>query len=150
MLFPSTDSGARALQTPCLVYEHMAGGSLASLLGDPQRAIAFGAKQRLLVATDVAHALAYLHEGGCGASPSENPRVKHAVVLHRDVNSSNVLLDGDLRGKLGDFGLCAMVHQVSACLPACLPIYVRVCVGARHGAPGVPFLSRPMLGVLHA
>jgi len=33
------------------------------------------------------------------------------VVLHRDVNSSNVLLDGDLRGKLGDFGLCAMVHQ---------------------------------------
>ena len=96
---------------PCLVYEHMEGGSLASLLSNPARATAFSATQRLLVAADVAHALAYLHEGGCGANPPENPRVRHAVVLHRDVNSHNVLLDGTLRGKLGDFGLCAMVHQ---------------------------------------
>ena len=96
---------------PCLVYEHMAGGSLAGLLADKQRAAAFSAAQRLTVATDVAHALAYLHEGGCGAQPTDNPRVRHAVVLHRDVNTSNVLLDGALRGKLGDFGLCAMVHQ---------------------------------------
>lgn len=98
-------------QVPCLVYEHMAGGSLASLLGNVARAAAFSATQRLTVAADVAHALAFLHEGGCGAEPPENPRVRHAVVLHRDVNSSNVLLDGDVRGKLGDFGLCAMVHQ---------------------------------------
>lgn len=98
-------------QVPCLIYEHMAGGSLASLLGNPTRAVAFTAAQRLTVAADVAHALAYLHEGGCGAEPSENPRVRHAVVLHRDVNSSNVLLDEHFRGKLGDFGLCAMVHQ---------------------------------------
>jgi len=153
--------------TPCLVYEHMAGGSLASLICNPARAAAFSATQRLTVAADVAHALAFLHEGGCGANPPENPRVRHAVVLHRDVNSHNVLLDGDLRGKvfcpcdslslslslshththtcsrvccppplshtlpsalpcslplpatppqphatqLGDFGLCAMVHQ---------------------------------------
>ena len=97
--------------TPCLVYEHMAGGSLASLICNPARAAAFSATQRLTVAADVAQALAYLHEGGCGANPPDNPRVRHAVVLHRDVNSHNVLLDGNLRGKLGDFGLCAMVHQ---------------------------------------
>jgi len=96
---------------PSLIYEHMAGGSLASLLSNPARAAAFSAKQRLTVAADVAHAMAYLHEGGCGAEPPENPRVRHAVVLHRDVNSSNVLLDEDLRGKLGDFGLCVMIHQ---------------------------------------
>ena len=86
--------------TPCLVYEHMAGGSLASLICNPARAAAFSATQRLTVAADVAHALAFLHEGGCGANPPENPRVRHAVVLHRDVNSHNVLLDGDLRGKV--------------------------------------------------
>jgi len=95
------------------VYEHMEWGSLASLLSDSGRAAAFGATGRLVVAADVSAALAFLHDGGRGERPA-NVRVRRAVVLHRDVNSSNVLLGAGGRAKLGDFGLSAMVHEADA------------------------------------
>ena len=116
--------------TPCLVYEHMAGGSLASLICNPARAAAFSATQRLTVAADVAHALAFLHEGGCGANPPENPRVRHAVVLHRDVNSHNVLLDGDLRGKV--FCPC---DSLSLSLSLCLSLSLTHTLALAFAAP---------------
>ncbi|CAH1418589.1 unnamed protein product [Lactuca virosa] len=50
-------------------------------------------KQRVKIIIDVAEALAYLHEEWC------------EVIIHRDIKASNVLLDADLNGKLGDFGL---------------------------------------------
>ncbi|KAJ6345185.1 hypothetical protein OIU78_007956 [Salix suchowensis] len=52
----------------------------------------------LLILRGVASALVYLHEEW------------QQVVLHRDVKASNVLLDANLNGLLGDFGL-AMFHD---------------------------------------
>ncbi|PKI26078.1 hypothetical protein CRG98_049233, partial [Punica granatum] len=40
--------------------------------------------------------LLYLHEGW------------DRVVIHRDIKSSNVLLDAELNGRLGDFGLARL------------------------------------------
>ncbi|CAI0416000.1 unnamed protein product [Linum tenue] len=53
--------------------------------------------QRVDVAIDVASALEYLHHD------CETP------IVHCDVKPSNVLLDGDMVGHLGDFGLAKLV-----------------------------------------
>ncbi|KAJ6869051.1 L-type lectin-domain containing receptor kinase S.1 [Populus alba x Populus x berolinensis] len=45
---------------------------------------------------DVAEGLNYLHHGW------------DQVVVHRDIKSSNILLDSDMRGRLGDFGLAKL------------------------------------------
>ncbi|KAK8477723.1 hypothetical protein V6N11_082006 [Hibiscus sabdariffa] len=47
----------------------------------------------------VASALLYLHEEG------------EQVVLHRDIKASNVLLDSELNGRLGDFGLARLYDR---------------------------------------
>lgn len=95
---------------PCIIYEHMARGSLQALMSDDQGAAGFAAAKRLQASLDVANALDYLHTGGLGPNP-RNPRIAHAVVLHRDLNPSNILLDGEYRAKVGDFGLSAMLHE---------------------------------------
>jgi serine/threonine protein kinase len=63
---------------------------------------ALTAKQRILVLSDVARGLAYLH------------KVVH--VIHRDVKSDNVLLDHGCVGRIGDFGIakCVKDHTNSA------------------------------------
>ena len=78
----------------CLVYPLMPGGdlqrALAAAAGQPLSAAA-----RLRIAADAAAGLAYLHAPGGGLPP----------VLHRDVKSSNVLLDNELRARIGDVGV---------------------------------------------
>jgi serine/threonine protein kinase len=49
------------------------------------------ANERILVLSDVARGLAYLHS--------------QVRVIHRDVKSANVLLDEGCRGRIGDFGI---------------------------------------------
>jgi serine/threonine protein kinase len=63
--------------------------------------VALTAKQRILVLSDVARGLAYLHS---------------ARVIHRDVKSANVLLDHGCVGRIGDFGnaKCVKDHTNSA------------------------------------
>ncbi|MQL72090.1 hypothetical protein Taro_004417 [Colocasia esculenta] len=75
-----------------LVYEFMPNGSLDRYLYDgAEPRLSWG--QRLRVARGVASGLLYLHEDW------------EKVVIHRDIKASNVLLDGELNGRLGDFGL---------------------------------------------
>ncbi|GLT38956.1 hypothetical protein SLA2020_131690 [Shorea laevis] len=75
-----------------LVYDYMPNGSLDKYLyGQPNVTLNWG--QRFRVIKGVASALLYLHEEW------------EQVVIHRDVKASNVLLDGELNGRLGDFGL---------------------------------------------
>ncbi|XP_031505894.1 L-type lectin-domain containing receptor kinase IV.2 [Nymphaea colorata] len=56
-------------------------------------------EQRFKILKGIASGLLYLHEEW------------EQVVVHRDVKASNVLLDGDLNGRLGDFGLSRLYEH---------------------------------------
>jgi len=56
--------------------------------------------RRLLIALGAAQGISYLHHH---ADPQ---------IIHRDVKSCNILLDGDLNAKVADFGLSMLVPDV--------------------------------------
>ncbi|KAL3512754.1 hypothetical protein ACH5RR_025471 [Cinchona calisaya] len=78
-----------------LVYDYMPNGSLNKWIFDKPDKI-MGWEGRRSVLADVAEGLNYLHHGW------------EQVVIHRDIKSSNVLLDNEMRGRLGDFGLAKL------------------------------------------
>ncbi|KAJ1402630.1 Serine/threonine-protein kinase, active site [Sesbania bispinosa] len=81
-----------------LVYDFMANGSLDKyLFEEPEIVLSW--EQRFKIIKGVASALLYLHEG------------YEQVVIHRDVKASNVLLDLELNGRLGDFGLARLYEH---------------------------------------
>ncbi|XP_044955549.1 L-type lectin-domain containing receptor kinase SIT2-like [Hordeum vulgare subsp. vulgare] len=80
-----------------LVYAYMPNGSLDKHLyntreGQPTLNWAL----RFQIVNDVASGLLYLHQRW------------EKVVIHRDIKASNVLLDKDMNGQLGDFGLARL------------------------------------------
>ncbi|XP_060201991.1 L-type lectin-domain containing receptor kinase IV.1-like [Lycium barbarum] len=78
-----------------LVYEYMPSGSLDKYLyGKPIGILSWS--QRFHVIKGVASGLFYLHEEW------------EQVVVHRDIKASNVLLDSEFNGRLGDFGLARL------------------------------------------
>ncbi|XP_071724968.1 probable receptor-like protein kinase At1g80640 [Rutidosis leptorrhynchoides] len=76
-----------------LVYELMQNGSLETQLHGPSHGSALTWHIRMKIAVDVARGLEFLHEN-C------NP-----PVVHRDIKSSNILLDSNFNAKLSDFSL---------------------------------------------
>ncbi|ERN15232.1 hypothetical protein AMTR_s00056p00197980 [Amborella trichopoda] len=77
-----------------LVYEYMSKGNLKEILSDKNRnSVSLNWEQRLRVALSVAQGLEYLHYG---CKPP---------IVHRDVKTSNILLNEKLEAKLADFGL---------------------------------------------
>jgi serine/threonine protein kinase len=78
-----------------LVYDYMPNGSLDKYLFD-QPKVTLSWSQRFQVIIGVASGLFYLHEEW------------EQIVIHRDVKASNVLLDGELNARLGDFGLARL------------------------------------------
>ncbi|KAM5586125.1 hypothetical protein ABKV19_005164 [Rosa sericea] len=80
-----------------LVYEFMPNGSLDSHLFKEQNLLEW--KLRYRIAQGLASGLLYLHEEW------------EQCVLHRDIKSSNVMLDSNFNAKLGDFGLARLVDH---------------------------------------
>ncbi|XAR50496.1 Non-specific serine/threonine protein kinase [Bertholletia excelsa] len=80
-------------ETRFLIYEMMHNGSLELQLHGPSHGSALTWYVRMKIALDVARGLEYLHER---CNPS---------VIHRDLKSSNILLDSNFNAKLSDFGL---------------------------------------------
>jgi hypothetical protein len=79
-----------------LVYDYMENGSLDKWVFECDDRKMLNCEDRIRILKDVASAVLYLHEGW------------EAKVLHRDIKANNVLLDKDMNGRLGDFGLARM------------------------------------------
>ncbi|RXH92456.1 hypothetical protein DVH24_033352 [Malus domestica] len=79
-----------------LVYEYMNNGSLHDHLHKLPHSTLLSWAKRIKVALDAARGIEYLHE--------------YAVppIIHRDIKSSNILLDDTLLVKVSDFGLSLM------------------------------------------
>ncbi|KAF9618097.1 hypothetical protein IFM89_000056 [Coptis chinensis] len=74
-----------------LVYEFMPNGTLSQHL-QRERGSGLSWTVRLNIATETAQAIAHLHS-------AQNP------IYHRDIKSSNILLDYNFKSKVADFGL---------------------------------------------
>ncbi|XP_057827084.2 L-type lectin-domain containing receptor kinase IV.2-like [Cryptomeria japonica] len=78
-----------------IVYDYMPNGSLEKLIFDnPSTVLAWSHRYNIL--KGVSAGLLYLHEQW------------EKRVVHRDIKSSNVLLDSEFNGRLGDFGLAKL------------------------------------------
>ncbi|GJT51311.1 wall-associated receptor kinase-like protein 2 [Tanacetum coccineum] len=82
---------------PLLVSEFIPNGTLYKHIHDQTSELFISLNMRLQIATDVAGALSYLH------SATSIP------IYHRDIKSTNILLDEKFRAKISDFGTSRFV-----------------------------------------
>lgn len=85
-----------------LVYEFVEGCSLREMLGNEAKAIGFDWMKRVNVIRGVSNALCYMHHG-CSLS-----------IIHRDVTSTNVLLDLEYEPRVADFGTARFLNPDSS------------------------------------
>ncbi|KAF6987653.1 hypothetical protein CFC21_005276 [Triticum aestivum] len=80
-------------QCKFLVYDLIERGSLSSILHEQELAKELNWTNRITIVTDIAQALAYLHHD------CDDP------IVHRDIKSSNILLNLDYKAYVSDFGM---------------------------------------------
>ncbi|CAI9263333.1 unnamed protein product [Lactuca saligna] len=107
-----------------LVYEYACHGSLDRHI----RSVALTWRQRLMICVDAATGLCYLHD----------PKETHERVIHRDIKSSNILLDESWNAKVSDMGLAKigpanqnqtfLVSNVAGTLAYVDPIYMETSI----------------------
>ncbi|KAK4386437.1 Wall-associated receptor kinase-like 22 [Sesamum angolense] len=86
-------------EVPLLVYKYVSNGTLEVHLHNEPNSSTFSWKNRLRIriAAEVAGALAFSHS--CAST----------AIFHRDIKSSNILLDDNYKAVLSDFGLSRSV-----------------------------------------
>ncbi|GMY37739.1 probable leucine-rich repeat receptor-like serine/threonine-protein kinase At3g14840 isoform X2 [Fagus crenata] len=83
-----------------LVYEYMENNSLAhALFGSDEHRLTFDWPMRQKICVGIARGMAFMHEEST------------LKIVHRDIKSTNVLLDRDLNPKISDFGLAKLDEE---------------------------------------
>ncbi|GJV44863.1 G-type lectin S-receptor-like serine/threonine-protein kinase [Tanacetum coccineum] len=81
-----------------LIYEYMPNNSLDAIIFDATQSAMLNWPKRFEIIMGICRGLIYLHQ---------DSRLR---IIHRDLKTSNVLLDEDLNPKISDFGLAKIVN----------------------------------------
>ena len=101
----------------CIVYHFMSQGSLSSMLQEKGRQLPW--RRRVCILSQILSALEYLH------TQVDPP------IVHRDVKTANILLDGSLNAHLGDFGLARLCPELTSAAASSAGTSTRI-----FGTPG--------------
>ncbi|KAM5547859.1 receptor-like serine/threonine-protein kinase SD1-8 [Rosa sericea] len=80
-----------------LIYEYMSNRSLDSFIFDPIKRRQLNWRQRIHIIEGIAQGLLYLH------------KYSRLRIIHRDLKTSNILLDAYMNPKISDFGLARIL-----------------------------------------
>ena len=141
---PILDSDTRFAETPYVVMPYLTGGSLAHLIGKHTNGLPEPRVEALL--KDILSGLAAAHGRG---------------IVHRDIKPSNILLDGNGRALIADFGLSAndaasdfarsMVQSTSLSsegIPSVAGTYAYMAPEVLDGTPATPAADVYSVGVV--
>ncbi|KAF8035941.1 hypothetical protein BT93_C1843 [Corymbia citriodora subsp. variegata] len=82
-----------------LIYEYMPNKSLDSFIFDPEKRALLDWRKRIGIIEGIAQGILYLH------------KYSRLRIIHRDLKTSNILLDRDMNPKISDFGMARIFGE---------------------------------------